>query len=206
VRVFLIHGMGRSRASMALLARRLRAQGHTTSTWGYFVTRAPVSVIAERFAAHVRDAITGDEPFAVVGHSLGNIVTRAASPALPKGFARFVMLAPPNQPPLLAKALAGNPIFKMLTQDAGARLLDPTFYAGLPVPDVPMLIVAGTGGPTAKWLPFQGAPSDGVVAVEETRLPGVPSLDVPAIHTFIMNDRDVAAAVGRFLATGSAAA
>lgn len=206
MRVFLIHGMGRSKASMALLARRLRARGHVVSSFGYYVTRAPLSTIAERFGAHVRTSVVDDEPYAIVGHSLGNIITRAASPGLPKGFSRFVMLAPPNRPPLLARALAKNPVFQVLTRDAGRMLCDDGFYACLPVPDVPMLIIAGTGGPQVPWLPFRGAPSDGVVAVEETVLPGVPHLAVPAIHTFIMNDRRATAAIVEFIEQGRVAA
>lgn len=196
VRVFLIHGMGRSKASMALLGRRLRARGHPTSSFGYFVTRAPLSVIADRFADHVR-SVAGDEPYAIVGHSLGNIVTRAATPRLPPGLARFVMLAPPNRPPLLARKLKQNPVFRALTQDAGRRLCDDDWYACLPLPDAPKLIIAGTGGP--KWAPFGGAPSDGIVALDETPLPGVPRVEVPVIHTLIMNDRRATEAIVEFL-------
>jgi pimeloyl-ACP methyl ester carboxylesterase len=205
VRVFLIHGMGRSKASMALLARRLRARGHATSSFGYFVTRAPLSVIADRFAAHVRAARVDDEPYAIVGHSLGNVVTRIATPSLPPGLARFVMLAPPNRPPLLARTLERNPVYRALTQDAGRRLCDDDWYAGLPLPDAPKLIIAGTGGPAARWLPFKGAPSDGIVALDETPLPGVPRVEVEAIHTLIMNDRRATAAIVEFLEQAAAA-
>jgi hypothetical protein len=194
VRVFLIHGMGRTSASMALLARRLKKAGHDVDSFGYFVTKDALEVIAHKFKGHIGDAAG----YAVIGHSLGNVITRLALP-LP-GCARIIMLAPPNSPPVMARALQGNPVFKALTRDAGQKLLDESFYARLPVPDVPTLVVAGTAGPKAPWLPFRGEPSDGVVRVEETRLPGVPHVEVPAIHTFIMNDADVARLALEFLA------
>jgi hypothetical protein len=206
MRVFLIHGMGRTSVSLALLARRLRAAGHDAETWGYFVTKDALDVIAHRFATFVREKAKG-EPFAVVGHSLGNIITRLAMPELDgMGMAAFIMLAPPNQPPVMARALEGNPIFKVLTRDAGRKLLDAAFYERLPLPTCRTLVIAGNRGPSAKWLPFHGEPSDGVVRVEETRLPGVPHVEVPAIHTFIMNDADVARLTLAFLASDSAEA
>ncbi len=194
MRVFLIHGMGRTSVSMGLLARRLRAAGHEVSAFGYFVTRDPVDVIAHKLKLFIGDA----EGYALIGHSLGNVIARLALP-LP-GLARMIMLAPPNQPPVMARALEGNPLFKVLTRDAGKKLLDEQFYARLPVPDVPTLVIAGNRGPRAAWLPFKGEPSDGVVRVEETRLPGVPHVEVPAIHTFIMNDAEVARLALDFLA------
>lgn len=201
MRVFLIHGMGRTSASLALLARRLRAAGHDADPWGYFVTRDALDVIAHKWCAFVRAGVKDGQPYAIVGHSLGNVITRLALPDLPAGLSRFVMLAPPNQPPVMARALEGNPIFKVLTRDAGRKLLDASFYERLPVPpsSCATLVIAGTRGPRAKWLPFHGEPSDGVVRVEETRLPGVPHVEVPAIHTFIMNDGEVARLVLRFL-------
>ncbi len=187
---------------MALLARRMRAAGHRTSAFSYFVSRDPLARIADGLVAHVERALVADadDGFAIIGHSLGNIITRVALPRLP-GLRRFVMLAPPNQPPLLARALAGNPLFRALTRDAGHKLTDEEFYRQLPAPTVPTLVIAGTGGPRASWLPFRGARSDGVVGVDETVLPGVTHVEVPAIHTFIMNDAEVARLTLQFLDT-----
>ena len=183
---------------MALLARRLSAAGHEVSSFGYFVTRDPLDAIAHKFAGFIEAERGAAQRYAVIGHSLGNIVTRLASPKLP-GLARFMMLAPPNSPPVMARALQTNPVFRVLTRDAGRKLLDSAFYESLPVPSCPILVVAGNGGPRLRWLPFRGAPSDGVVSVEETRLPGVPHVEVPAVHTFIMNDAEVAKLALQFL-------
>ena len=201
MRVVLIHGMGRTQLSLALLARRLRAAGHDPASFGYFVTRDALEVIADRFAAFVRAHAQG-EPFAIIGHSLGNVITRLALPRL-EGLARFIMLAPPNQPPVMARALAGNLAFKILTRDAGKKLLDAAFYRDLALPTAPTLVIAGNRGPRARWLPFRGEPSDGVVGVEETRLAGAWHVEVAAVHTFIMNDAAVSKLVLRFMEAGT---
>ena len=189
---------------MALLARRLRAAGHKPSAFGYLVTRDPLDKIAERFIAHVEQTRRDDDDqgFAVIGHSLGNVITRMALPALP-ALSRFIMLAPPNRPPVMAVALAGNPVFRALTRDAGNKLVDDEFFARLPMPSAPTLIVAGTRGPKARWSPLAGRVSDGVLGVDETRLDGVPNIEVPALHTFIMNDAEVARLTLQFLERGA---
>ena len=207
MRVFLIHGMGRTPASMWGLAMRLRMAGHWPSTFGYMVTLENLEAIGERFLSHVEDALIADradgEPYAVVGHSLGSIVTRLVSPQLPEGFRKFIMLAPPNHPPAIARALRGNPIFRAVTRDAGSKLTDADFYDRLPVPEVPSLIIAGNRGPRVSWLPFGDEPHDAVVGVDETRLGEIPVIQVPAIHTFLMNRADVFAHIRSFLAEES---
>jgi len=202
MRVVLIHGMGRTSVSLALLAARLRKAGHDTSSFGYFVTRDPLDVIADRFVGHVERHAAG-EPFAIVGHSLGTVITRLALARL-TGLSHLVMLAPPNQPPALARLLQHNPIFKALTRDAGQRLADAEgFYRALPAPQVPTLVVAGTGGPRFARSPWQGGANDGIVGEAETVLPGaerVEYVSVPAVHTLIMNSAEVTGHVLRFLA------
>jgi pimeloyl-ACP methyl ester carboxylesterase len=189
MQVFLIHGMGRTRASMALLERRLAGAGHEPSSFGYRVMRDDLADIAEAFRAHVARAMASKAPapYAVVGHSLGNVITRLCSAELPEGFARFVMLAPPNRSPALARAMRKSRLFALLTRDAGRKLGDREFFARLPIPDVPTLVIAGRA--EVPLLPFRGAASDGIVGVHETRLPGARHELVDAAHTFIMNDR-----------------
>jgi hypothetical protein len=68
---------------------------------------------------------------------------------------------------------------------------------------VPTLILAGDKGPRARWLPFAGEASDGIVGLEETRLHDVPHRTVSALHTFIMNDRTATKTIAHFLDSGS---
>jgi pimeloyl-ACP methyl ester carboxylesterase len=212
MRVFLIHGMGRSRASMMFLGSRLARAGLRPSSFGYTVHNASLDAIGARFVTHIAatrakdakaSAVHDDEaPYAIIGHSLGNVITRHVLRELPRGFARFVMLAPPNRPALLAKKLRANALFRALTGDAGQALGDDAFYAALPRPEVPTLILAGDAGPRFAWLPFGGQPSDGIVALDETKLDDVPHAVLPALHTFIMNNAVVQRAIVRFIETG----
>lgn len=187
--------------SMWILKKRLQRAGYSVSLFGYIVTLDTLETIGERFLAHVAQQLesTGIRSYAVVGHSLGNIITRHVSPRLPAGFERFVMLAPPNRPAAMARALKDNWLFKAATRDAGQRLSDDEFYAALPVPDVPSLIIAGTRGPKFRWLPFQGKTNDTIVGLEETFLEGVPVQRVHAAHSFLMNRQDVFRWVDAFL-------
>lgn len=207
MRVFLLHGLGRTSASMAVLAHRLKKAGHRPTFYGYQVLLRTLDDIAERFADKADRVLARDRarersavvPYAVVGHSLGNVITRLASPELPSGLERFVMIAPPNRVPAVARALSDNPVFRAASKDAGKMLTDEEFFARLPKPDVPTLVIAGTRGPSASWLPFAGEPNDGIVTVDETRYEGAPQLLIHGVHTFLMNRRDVFDAVERFL-------
>ncbi|MDA8017734.1 MAG: alpha/beta fold hydrolase [Thermoanaerobaculia bacterium] len=209
MRIFLPHGMGRSPASMWPLALRLKRAGYRPSLFGYFVAFETFDQIVERFLRQVNLVLVEDleagkdvSRWGVVGHSLGNIITRKAYPSLPVGFSRFIMLAPPNQPPAAARSLRNNFFFKTFTRNAGQTIADPSFYDELPVPDVPSLVVAGDAGPRFGWLPFDG-PHDAVVQVDETRLDDIPVLRVPAMHTFMMNRQDVTDAILDFLEHGN---
>ncbi len=204
--VFLIHGMGRSPISMSLLGHRLGRAGHDPHFFGYSVALSALDAIADRFAQQVRTTLdeqdTQDEAFAVIGHSLGNVITRLAADRLPESFARFVMLAPPNRSPALAQRLAENPVFRLMTGDAGQRLADEAFFRELAVPTVPTLIMAGTAGPRNARLPLGQATNDGVVSLEESQLDSVPLITFPATHTFLMNRQDVTGEVLAFLEDG----
>lgn len=207
MRVFLIHGMGRTTRSMRPLSAALQEAGFRTSIFGYQVRRESFEDIAQSFLHFVTRTLSEDEfdgaEYAIVGHSLGNIITRHISAELPSGWQRFIMLAPPNQPAKLAQRLRHHPLFQGLTKSAGQNLGDPSFYAGLPVPAVATLVLAGELGGWGRLLPRGERASDGVVSVEETRLMGAKHRIVPAIHTLIMNHPTVRAEVLQFLQSGS---
>jgi len=199
VKVFLVHGMGRSPASLLLMRRRLARAGFEPRSFSYWVSFQSFDRIVARFVEKVTATVDGAEPYGILGHSLGGVIARAAWPSLPRGLSRLVMLGTPNRPSTLARRLAGNPVFRLLTGDAGRRLGDPAFFEGLPVPEVPTLVLAGTAGPRAEWLPLGDVPSDGVVTVEETRLDRARHVEVGSLHTFIMNSGAVSSAAASFL-------
>lgn len=197
-KVILVHGMGRTAASMLLMARRLKDAGFPTVLFNYFVSMEPLDEIAERLVWTVERKVR--RPYALVGHSLGGVLARmTAGKLMDAGLKKLVMLGPPNTSPVLAQAFRDMPVFRLLAGDAGQRLSDPDFHASLPIPQIPTLVFAGTSGPRAIWLPHKGEPNDGVVTVEETRLAGAQHRMVPGIHTTLMNDRKVTEEIIHFL-------
>lgn len=199
--VVLVHGLGRTVLSVAGLARSLRRAGHTTESFGYIAAVEPVERIVARLHARLERVARARTPYAVVGHSLGGLLLRAALPAVSAPPLHLVMLAPPNQPPRLARRLKRFLPFRLATGEPGQRLSDPDFFRGLPAPGVPCTVIAGTAGPRGRLSPFGDEPNDWVVAVSETRLGGEGRhVVLPVGHTFMMLDRRVRAEVLRALA------
>jgi hypothetical protein len=192
MRLLLIHGMGRTPLSLALLGRRLSQQGHNVRFFGYAAFQESFDQIVDRLVATIRATIE-QRPYALIGHSLGGILARAALPSLANRPPRqLIMLAPPNQAPSLARRLRKHLLYRLMTRDCGGKLADQAFYATLPHPTIHTTIIAGTAGPRGHWSPFGDRPNDGVVAVEETHLgPNTEVILVPSVHTLIMNSRQV---------------
>lgn len=198
--VILLHGMGRSRASMLVLKRRLEKAGYETLNFPYQAATKSLDDLSQSLRDFIKTNVKTDK-YHFVGHSLGNIIARNGfREGYPEGLGRIVMLAPPNQPAHLAKKFKSNLLFKLLTGDSGQRLGSDEYYKDLPAPSVEFGVVAGDKG---QRLTFD-EPNDGVVSVESTRLPGMKDwILLHHAHTFIMNSSDTAECTIRFLQTGS---
>lgn len=197
--VFLVHGMGRSRLSMALLAASLRRAGFRTVNVPYSQASDSLGQVSEELRRRV--ALTGGGRYHLVGHSLGAVIIRHGFLAgYPPGLGRVVMLAPPNSPPHMARKLGSFAPYRWFCGDSGRRLADPAFYSGLPVPTVDFAVLAGERGTRLNSL----EPNDGVVTVAETRLEGMKAFKVlRRTHTFLMNAPETAPLVASFLTTGT---
>lgn len=197
--VILIHGMGRTRASLLMLGGRLRAAGYETKNFPYGEMNATLAENSARLLEFIENEVETDR-YHIVAHSLGCILVRDAfRTGYPTGLGRIVMLAPPNHPSHLARVLGDNLIYRWRTGDSGQRLSDESFYKNLPVPDVEFGVIAGRRG---NALAFD-EPNDGIVAVAATRLDGmVDFIVVNRTHTFTMNARETARYCMEFLQTG----
>lgn len=192
MRVLLVHGLGRTPASLLLLAHTLKRAGHVTSSFSYFAFAEPYEHIRTRLVARLNAFVAqSDEPVALIGHSLGGLLLRHALSDVPSlQVHRLIMLGTPNRAPRRARRVMSWLPFKVFARSSGALLANPQLLARIPEPTVPYTIVAGTGG--YRWLssPFGEEPHDGVVAVSETR---IADADEPVLldvsHTFMMNDR-----------------
>ena len=190
--VVLLHGLGRTPASMSKLHRRLEQDGYRVKDWSYRSTRGRIEHHGQRlhdFLATI-DSDPGVSRVHIVGHSLGSIVARyALAVEVPEKIGRVVMLAPPNRGSAAARKSAPllGKIIKPLEQ-----------LSDDPASDVNQLAV-----PARIEFGVIAAAADGKVRPEDTHLPGeADHLVVPGFHTFIMNRDDVCDAVLAFLKRG----
>ncbi len=207
--VVLLHGLGRSRSSMGALQLLLKQAGYEVMDVGYPSTRrsiaehvAQVNSLLDQVAAH-----GGIERVSFVTHSLGGMVARATlaeDSQWQKSMEvhRLAMLAPPSTGSSIAQSLQHFLPFQWFAGDAGQQLtLDEA--KAIPVPSCKFGIVAGHRKPGKGYNPLLDGEDDGVVRVEETRLPGAEDFWlVSSGHTFIMEDDDVTAGVLRYLQSG----
>jgi len=193
MKAIVVHGLGRTPLSQLFLARRLRARGFHVELFGYSATFESFSSCVDRLVRWVH-VMAGDEPFILVGHSLGSVLIRSALPRMaPLSPQACFFLAPPSRVTRAARFFGQSRLFRVLAGEMGRLLADDAFMESLPVPTVPVRVYAGTGGFTGRWSPFGPEANDGVLSVSETTLgPDQPVVSIPAVHTFIMNARLVA--------------
>jgi triacylglycerol lipase len=190
--VILLHGLMRTSSSMERFAEALQEEGFLVVNQGYPSRSLPIQELAqlaiERDLQACREA--GAQQVHFVTHSLGGILVRyyLSENSIPE-LGRIVMLAPPNQGSTLGDLVEAFPELEDLIGPAG-------FQLGTGEGSVPLMlgpatyevgIIAGdhTINPImSAWL---GAPNDGTVTVESTRLQGMKDfLVVPVSHPFIM--------------------
>jgi len=211
--VLTLHGLGRSRQSMAGMGKYLAEQGgYTWINMGYSSTRRSIDEHAVALAAVISN-LTEAEEIHFVAHSLGNLVIRRyltlraqqppGSPGPKPG--RFVMLGPPNQGAVIAERLKYNELFRLVYGVSGKQLSDnwSEVEQRLATPQFPFGIIAGGRGEGGANNPLLDGDDDFVVTIEETRLAGATDfLIVPALHTFFMDDTTVRESTLRFLQHG----
>ena len=178
--VVLLHGLGRTRRSLARLDRALVQAGFTTARLDYPSTRRPIQEHAAT-VAELLDHVPTPTKLSFVSHSLGGLIIRQLlSYEAPwrSAVERIVMVAPPNQGASLAASLDKGSVIRGILGPSYGQIAQ-GFATTLPVPDVPVAIFAGE---------LASVPGDGLVTVDETRLQGSSEHHtVPAIHTFVMN-------------------
>jgi hypothetical protein len=200
----LVHGMGRTPASMLVLAYRLRRLGIRPRLFGYSATVESFAAIAGRLTRQLRSH--GSGPYIGIGHSLGGLLLRAAVADLSRDDRspdHLFLLGTPNRSPRLARRLRDRWLFRLVHGDCGQMLADPSRMEAIPTPVVPMTLVAGTTGWTGRRSPFGDEPNDGVVTVSEVGLDGHDPVPIPLPHTFVMNGRRVADVIRRAVVPSS---
>ena len=204
MKILLIHGLSRTPLSLIALEHYLQQRGSKTELFGYLAFAETFDAIIERLRLRLQ-IIANQGSYCIVTHSLGALLARAVLGETPlKEPQHIVMLGPPNQLPRLALSAWQLPPFRWWTGQCGFNLTNPTFFASLPKPQSPYTIIAGIGGPRGFWSPFGDEPNDGIVALSETRLSQEDTIiQLPVIHTFMMNNKRVQQQVGQVLSLES---
>ena len=208
--VVLIHGHGRTGASMRSLARAARAAGYATLSPSYGWRGLSLQQIVARIDPMVAAfEATHSGPLHFVTHSLGGLVVRALLAARrPERLGRVVMLAPPHGGSELADLLYRLRLNRWVLGAAGPHL-----RTGRQAADEAMLgsvdfdcgIIAADR-PIDPILPrlLLPRPNDGKVTVAATRVEGMRDhIVLSASHTFMIRNRRVAAQAMAFLETGA---
>ena len=187
--ILLIHGLGRTPLSMWGMAKALREAGHTPSFFAYTSLLQSFDRIVKELRDRLQQLST-DGPYGIVSHSLGGVLTRAALAnadfSIP---AHVVMLAPPNQPPRAGQLVSKLLLFRWFSGQSGQNLASQEFYQQLPVLSCPYTLIAGTLGIRGPLSMFGEAINDFIVSIDEVKMqPQDVPLQVPALHSFIMND------------------
>lgn len=202
--------MGRTRFSMAKLARNLRRAGHTVHLFGY-QRRASLSHAARKLVRflHDNELEQGGSELGFVGHSAGGVLLRYLAAELPEFSAgRSVALGSPIAGSVIAQRYAQRPWMKVAVGPI-LQSLHPDEVQKLPPPPCSLAAVAGTG--KTRFLPASllmapiaaGRPSDTTVLVEETQAATMHDwTSVPVIHTLLPSDTRVHELVRRYLETG----
>ena len=200
--VVLLHGLGRTSASLRRLAQALEAEGHPTLNLDYPSRRCDVRTCA----AHVFPTIAAfreraGRDVALLGHSMGGLVARVVASDPRLTIRALVMLAPPN---------GGSEVADLVSRFALGRLLfgpalddlRTTTAASLPKPACPIGVIAGTRSYVPFASRFIAGRHDGLVSLDHARLEGADWMTVEAGHAFLMNHPDVVSATTAFLAQG----
>lgn len=203
--VVYVHGLWLTGIEGGFLRRRLARQlSAETRAFSYASVKSSVSTNAEalgEFLAELRA-----DTLHLVGHSLGGLVILKlfetdAADRLPPG--RIVFLGSPLNGSRAAQNLARVPLGKMLLgRGVNEELLSPRERGWRGQRDLGVIAGSLSVG-LGKLVGARGAPNDGTIFVDETRLPGISQhLVMPVSHTGLPFSKSVARQTGAFLHAG----
>jgi len=199
--VIIVHGLWVHGLVMEYLAHQLKEDGFDAHTWSYPTMRQTLSENADHLAAYCNSL--GLRRLNLVAHSMGGLVAMKMLERTPAIICeRLVLIGTPYTDSAAARRLAQFPGGDWLLGRSIREWLDearPHLRARQAA------VIAGTrgfglGALIGADLP---QPHDGVVAVEETAVPGITErIEVHAGHTEMLFSSEVVRQCGAFLRHG----
>lgn len=206
--VVLLHGMGRTKRTMTMIARNLSFKGYTVINITYASRKKRIEELVEDVAQEIgKTAVTADKKIHFIGYSMGGLVARAyIHKYRPQNMGRVVLLGTPNQGSEVADFLSNTVLFKIFFGPAGQELVtDQTkFKKMFGTVDYDLGVIAGDRSidPISSFLIIPGK-NDGKVSVARTKIDGMKDhIVVHATHTFMPLNGTVIRQVAYFLEQG----
>jgi hypothetical protein len=203
--VVYVHGLWLTGIEGALLRKRLAAElDADTRAFSYASVKSSVSTNAQALGKFLLGLRA--DTLHLVGHSLGGLVILKlfesdATDALPPG--RIVFLGSPLNGSRSAQNLARLPLgTTLLGRGVREELLIPRERCWRGQRDLGVIAGSLSVG-LGKLVGARGAPNDGTIFVDETRLPGISQhLVMPVSHTGLPFSKSVARQTSAFLRSG----
>lgn len=200
--VVLVHGLWLHGVTMVYMKRAIGGCGYPVAAYSYPSVRLTLAQNAARLAR-----FCAAQPHArihFVAHSMGGLVALKAAQALAPGrCGRIVLLGTPYRDCYAGRRLLNMPLGRSILGRCMRESI--SGYGPAANASCEIGVIAGTGriGLGRFFAPELPRPNDGVVSVEETRVPGMRDhIVVPASHTAMLVSAEVAGHICAFLNSG----
>ncbi|MES9970945.1 MAG: alpha/beta fold hydrolase [Candidatus Thiodiazotropha sp.] len=203
--VILLHGLGRSKSAMWLLALRLEDAGYRVVSIDYdSFRRSPRQIVDEVSSDIMNCCKDNNGPVHFVGHSMGGLIIRAyLERQRPQNLERVVMIGTPNQGTDFVDRYRDHWWMRLAGDAALALGTDAeSFPNSLPTADYPLGVIAGYRQESLEEDAIAG-PDDGLVPVRSTLIEGMDDfILIETGHSAMRYDTNVAQQTIHFLKTG----
>ena len=190
--ILLVHGLGRTQLSLFRLASALRSAGHQTRFFAYWPTFEPLDHIIRRLTKLLHSLSRCNKAIGLLGHSLGGLLLRLALDRVPEARVhRLVMLGTPSGGSRMGRLASRRLPFRLFARECGRFLATLEEFNRLSPLRMPTTVIAGTGGPRGRFSPFGNEVNDGLVSVAEAALAGAEVIQLPVLHTIMMDSPSV---------------